>query len=249
MTDTSPMITLFTDFGLTGPYTGQMKAVLACRAPGIPVIDLFSDAPAFSVKASSCLLAAYMEIFPSDTVFLSIIDPGVGSARLPIAVRAFEKWFVGPDNGLFEHIIRRADRVEAYEIISDQASVSVSFHGRDIFAPVAAALAMGDMPASMTPISTARLVRPDGPDDLAEIIYIDGYGNCMTGIRAGHFQQKEIFVGGTAVPGATCFSDVAAGKPLIYANANGLMEIAVNQGRADRQLGLSVGAALDVTVR
>lgn len=240
------MIVLFTDFGLAGPYTGQMKAVLAQRAPGVPVIDLFSDAPAFSAKASSYLLAAYMEIFPAGTVFLSVVDPGVGSDRLPIALKASGKWFVGPDNGLFEHILRPAGEAEIWQISVDDAAVSASFHGRDVFAPMAAALALGTRPVSLTPLSMDQLVRPDWPDDLNEIVYIDGYGNCMTGIRAARFTGNEIVIGPAVIPKAHNFSDVPAHEPLIYANANGLMEIAVNQGRADQTLNLSVGSAFRI---
>jgi S-adenosylmethionine hydrolase len=102
------MIVLFTDFGLQGPYTGQMKAVLHQMAPGMPVIDLFADAPVGNPKASAYLLAAYAGWFAPGSVFLCVIDPGVGSARPPIIVEADGRWYVGPGNGLFELIQRRA---------------------------------------------------------------------------------------------------------------------------------------------
>src|SRR5262245_5142495 len=98
------MIVLFTDFGLSGPYTGQMKAVLGQMAPGTPVIDLFADAPVGNPKASAYLLAAYAAWFTTGTIFLCVVDPGVGGARLPVIVEADGRWFVGPDNGLFELI-------------------------------------------------------------------------------------------------------------------------------------------------
>src|SRR5499427_3579133 len=102
------MIVLFTDFGLEGPYTGQMKAVLHRMAPGIPVIDLFADAPVGNPKASAYLLAVYAEWFPVGTVFLCVVDPGVGGTRPAVIVEADGRWYVGSGNGLFELVERRA---------------------------------------------------------------------------------------------------------------------------------------------
>ena len=103
------MIALFTDFGLHGPYTGQMKAVLHQMAPGVPVIDLFADAPAGNPKAAAYLLAAYAAWFPTGTIFLCVVDPGVGGERPPLIIEADERWYVGPGNGLFELVQRRAN--------------------------------------------------------------------------------------------------------------------------------------------
>ena|SRR5437899_1829182 len=102
------MIVLFTDFGLEGPYTGQMKAVLHQMAPGIPTIDLFADAPAGNPKAAAYLLAAYAQWFAAGTTFLCIVDPGVGGPRPPVILEADGCWYVGPGNGLFELVERRA---------------------------------------------------------------------------------------------------------------------------------------------
>jgi putative tryptophan/tyrosine transport system substrate-binding protein len=107
------MVVLFTDFGLQGPYPGQMKAVLYQMAPAAPVIDLFADAPVGNPKASAYLLASYAEWFPAGTVFLSVIDPGVGGTRPPIILEADGRWYVGPGNGLFELVERRANVILA----------------------------------------------------------------------------------------------------------------------------------------
>ena len=135
------MIVLFTDFGLAGPYTGQMKAVLARDAPGQPVIDLFADAPSRNPRAAAYLLAAYAAWFPAGTVFLAVVDPGVGGIRAPLIVSADGCCYVGPDNGLFELVLRRAREAQVWEITWQPAALSASFHGRDLFAPVAAKLA------------------------------------------------------------------------------------------------------------
>jgi S-adenosyl-L-methionine hydrolase (adenosine-forming) len=110
------LIVLFTDFGLYGPYTGQMKAVLHQMAPGIPVVDLFADAPVGNPKPSAYLLAAYAVWFAAGTVFLCIVDPGVGGARPAIILKADGRWYVGPGNGLFELVLRRAGKMRSWDI-------------------------------------------------------------------------------------------------------------------------------------
>lgn len=240
------MIVLFTDFGLAGPYTGQMKAVLLRDAPGVPVIDLFADAPACNPRAAAYLLAAHAAWFPRRTVVLAVVDPGVGGRRAPLAILADGRWYVGPDNGLFEIVLRRAATAQLWEIAWRPAALSASFHGRDLFAPVAALIARGEAPAwQARPPDSAR--RPDWPDDLAEIVYIDHYGNAMTGLRAATVPaQARLSAGGRAIEPARTFSDAAPGAALWYENSNGLVEIAVNLGRADKTLGLAIGSAIVV---
>ena len=140
------MIALFTDFGLQGPYTGQIKAVLYDMAPGVPVIDLFADAPAGNPQASAYLLSAYSAWFPERTVFLCVVDPGVGGARPALVVEADGRQYVGPGNGLFELVRRRARETRTVEIDWRPERLSASFHGRDLFAPVAAMLARASSP-------------------------------------------------------------------------------------------------------
>src|SRR6516225_11333685 len=141
-----PMIVLFNDFGLEGPYTGQVKNVLCRTAPGVPVVDLFANAPAGKPKPAAYLLAAYGVWFPPGTVLLAVIDPGVGGPRPAVIVEAGGRWYVGPDNGLFELVRRRAESARTWEILWRPETMSESFHGRDLFAPVAGQLARGDYP-------------------------------------------------------------------------------------------------------
>jgi S-adenosylmethionine hydrolase len=240
------MIVLFTDFGLEGPYTGQVKAVLYQIAPGVPVIDLFADLPASKPKPAAYLLAAYATWFPPGTVVLAVVDPGVGSARDAVIVEADGRWYVGPDNGLFELVMRRADRVRSWEIPWRPEGLSASFHGRDLFAPTAARLARGDMAAALTrPSQIGRY--PDWPDDLPEIVYIDRYGNAMTGLRAALLPEAaRLAAGDRVLARRRTFSDVPEGEAFWYENSNGLAEIAVNAGRAAAVLGLGVGSAVAV---
>lgn len=239
------MIVLFTDFGLCGPYTGQMKAVLHTLAPGVPVVDLLSDAPAFDPRSSAYLLAAYAQPFPAGTVFLAIVDPGVGGDRLPCVVRADDRWFVGPENGLFELIMRRAVApILCWQIDWRPQRLSSTFHGRDLFAPVAARLALGEPPpGGMLPAESLR--RLEWPDDLPAIVYIDGYGNAVSGLRAASVPSSAAIVaGGVACLRARTFSDVPKGHPFWYENADGLVEIAVNSGRAADLFPFSPGTKL-----
>ncbi|MCH6586961.1 MAG: SAM-dependent chlorinase/fluorinase [Proteobacteria bacterium] len=248
------MIVLFTDFGPAGPYLGQMKAVLARDAPGVAVIDLLSDAPAFDARSSAYLLAAYAPEFPAGTVFLCVVDPGVGGARAPLAVSAAERWYVGPDNGLIAIVMRRAGAAQAggpkvWEIVWRPERLSATFHGRDLFAPVAARLARGESPpGDERPAERVRaMAGTDWPDDLARIVYIDHYGNAVTGLRAAQLAPAAVLrAAGRELHRAAHFSDLPRGQPFWYENANGLAEIAVNQGRAAQDLGLALGAEVAV---
>jgi S-adenosyl-L-methionine hydrolase (adenosine-forming) len=240
------MIALFTDFGLAGPYTGQVKAVLAREAPNIPVIDLFADAPAFDPRSAAYLLAAYAPTLPEGAVVMAIVDPGVGTERKPLIVEADGLRFVGPDNGLFEIVRRRARRFAAWTIDWRPSVLSNTFHGRDLFAPVAAGLARGERPPASSVEPTA-LSRPDWPDDLSAIVYIDIYGNALTGIRATSLPTEAMLVvGGRRVARGRTFADTPVGEALWYENANGLAEIAVNRGRADTVLDLRPGSPVTV---
>lgn len=239
------MIVLFTDFGLAGPYVGQMHAVFAQQAPGVPVIDLFHDVPNHDVRAGAYLLPAYARGFPPGTVFVCVVDPGVGGARRPVMLRADRRWYVGPDNGLFHVLATRAAQVECLEIRWQPPHPSASFHGRDWFAPVAAQLTRGVVPES----APAALTPPGGdwPADLAQIVYVDRFGNAVTGLRAaGLARSARLRIRGTTVAFARTYGEVGVGQGFWYENSNGLAEIAVNQGRASESFGIAVGDGLDI---
>ena len=241
------MIVLFTDFGLEGPYTGQVQAVLQQTAPGIAAIPLFADAPAGQPKPSAYLLAAYAAWFPEGTVFLCVVDPGVGGDRRAVVAEADGKLFVGPDNGLFDLVLRRAAASSLWEIAWRPESLSASFHGRDLFAPVAARLARGDQLAEMARRGDDRAAERVWPDDLAEIVYIDHYGNALTGLRGARVAAgARLRAGGQSVASAATFSAVPEGDAFWYVNSNGLAEIAVNGGSAGAVLGLRVGSPVAV---
>ncbi len=235
------LVALFTDFGGDGLYVGQMKAVLARLAPRVPVVDLMSNAPVFNPRASAYLLAALAGSMPAGTLFLGVVDPGVGSDRGALAVRAGSRWFVGPDNGLFSRAWRDAEAVEIRSIEWRPPGCSDSFHGRDLFAPVAGQLCRGERPAGR-PLEPGDLVGADWPDQLEEVIYVDHFGNLVTGIRAGSLDlASQLLVGGERVAYARTFSSVPGGAPFWYRNSIGLVEIAANRGRACELLGVAEG--------
>lgn len=239
------MLFLYTDFGLEGPYVGQMRASIAQAVPGLPAIDLCHDLAPFNPRAAGGLLAALIPQLPDNAVVVGVIDPGVGSHRAPVVLEADGRHFVGPDNGLFSPAAKQARQAVWHHLAWRPPGMSASFHGRDLFAPAGARLAAGQ-PLELAPMNT-RPVGDDWPLDLAEIVYIDHFGNAMTGLSASRFPgQATLRAGNRVIPRARTFSDVTAGKPLCYENSIGLMEIAVNQGSAVELLGLQVGEKVTV---
>jgi S-adenosylmethionine hydrolase len=237
-------IALITDFGAAGPYQGQMRLRLSELVPQTPVFDLVADLPPFRPDLGAYLLPALIRDLPLGTLHLCVVDPGVGGDRAALVVEADGNWFVGPDNGLLAIIARRARRARVLRVDWRPERLSDSFHGRDLFAPIAAALAAGRMPAA-TPLPAGSLVGSGWPNEVSCVLYADGYGNLITGLRADG-QDRSSILGACEreIPFARTFCEVPAGTPFWYEDAFGLVEIAVNQGRADRVLGLAPGDAV-----
>jgi len=243
------MILLFTDFGSADLYVGQVKVAIFTRAPGVMVVDLLNDAPNFDIRSSAHLLAAMTPQFEIGSVCMAVVDPGVGSARGAVVMLADEKWYVGPDNGLLAVVAARASKVELWNITWRPDGLSNSFHGRDLFAPIAAWIEKGAFPHGKLADSVSLQVHIDAAD-LPEIIYIDHYGNAMTGLRAGALPLSgKLLVSETVLEYAPVFSDVPYGTPFWYENSIGLIEIAVNRGSAALMLGLKVGGRVRERVK
>jgi len=234
------MILLFTDFGANGPYLGQMEAVLRLVSPSSPVINLLSNAPMGEPVLSSYLLAALAVDLPPNSVFVCVVDPGVGGEREPVVLGADGRWFVGPDNGLLNTVAAQSQAITWRTVTWRPKNLSASFHGRDLFAPVAGRLALGDVAWGQAPWQ--------GPDlsqwqqDLVAIVYFDHYGNAITGLRHSEaLDGRLLLINDLRIPQARTFSDMPKGAPFWYRNSLGLVEIAVNRGRAEQSLGLSLG--------
>src|SRR5688572_20962871 len=211
------MIVLCTDFG-EGPYMGQMEAAILALDPRCPIVRLFSDLPPFNARAAAYLLAAYPPDFPSGSIFLCIIDPGVGSDRAAVAINADGYWFVGPDNGLFNVLCKRAERLERWSIDYVPTKLSASFHGRDIFAPVAAQIARGERVPGQ-PITAIETPWLSWPDELWQIVYLDRFGNAITGMRASSIAATaRLTVGAHIFEPRRVFSEAEPGLPFWYEN-------------------------------
>lgn len=211
--------------------------MLAARAPRATVIDALHDAPDFGIEPAAHLLFSLASEYPAGSVFLAVVDPGVGGRRDAVVVQADGRRFVGPDNGLFSVVWAQSRSPKCWRIGWRPARLTSSFHGRDLFAPVAAALA--------TRVPRGWLVRKAAPDvllrgdELPRVIYIDHYGNAVTGLR--RFKKGwRLRVGGRTLDYARTFE--AARGPFWYENSMGLVEIAAPRGSAARRLRLRIGS-------
>lgn len=241
-------IALVTDFGGPGPYVGQVRLLLSGLLPRLPVIDLISDLAPFRADLAAYFLPALVRDMPARTLYLCVVDPGVGGARAALAIAADGDWYLGPDNGLLALVARRATRARLLRIDWRPRVLSSSFHGRDLFAPVAAMLCEGRTPPS-TEIDKGALIGSHWPSRLAKVIYADTYGNLITGVQASDLNPGlRLRIGGHELSHARTFCEVSPGQAFWYWNAFGLMELAVNQGDARRVLGLGLGAPIELPI-
>lgn len=207
-------------------------------------MDALHDAPDFGIEPSAHLLAALALEYPSGSVFLTIVDPGVGGKRDAIVVKADGRTFVGPDNGLLSILWQRARRRKCSRIAWRPKRLTSSFHGRDLFAPVAAALATRRLPRGWLAAKASPESLLDA-EDLAQVVYVDHYGNCVTGIRAKTLSRTAVLRAGARVVRYARAFEAARGA-FWYENSMGLAEIALPRGSAARALGLRVGYAIRI---
>ncbi len=239
-----PLITLLTDFGTADGYVAEMKGVLYSLVPDATVVDLSHDIPAHDVELARLTVARYWRRFPARTVHLVVVDPGVGTTRAALAVHADGRSFVGPDNGVLSPALLLGDAQAV--VLPVPAAVSRTFHGRDVFAPAAAALASGAPVQSLGEAAVSPVVRrtrePTRREDgaiLGEVIAIDRFGNAITnlvGVRAG-----VVAAAGRPVPVRATYADVASGAPVALTGSSGLLEVAVRDGSAHSTLALKRG--------
>lgn len=245
------MIVLFTDFGSHDPYVGQVKARLHELAPTQQVVDLLHEAPDYNAHAGAHLIAALAQPFPPGTVFVCVVDPGVGGERDGLILTAGGHWFVGPDNGLLSIVGARRRSTSAHDakwwrIRHDARTVAPTFHGRDVFAPLAARIANGDFPFDTVCETCGPRVEFD-PGELARVIYLDHFGNAWTGVRAANLPHTtRVRVAGREFAYAETFSKVEKGSGFWFVNSVGLLEIAANRSHAAREFGLEVGSRVEI---
>ena len=256
-----PVIALLTDFGLQDHYLGSMKGVILATCPGASLVDLCHQVPAHDILAGALMLDASYRHFPGGTVFLAVVDPGVGSQRRAIAIGAGRWLFVGPDNGLFSFVLEAHPRAEVRLLANPllfRVPLSPVFHGRDLFGPTAAQLARGLPLDEVGPVASDPVLlawpqperQPDGW--LGSVIQVDRFGNLVTTLTeaelgsAGERGSLEVEAGGRILPLVAHYSAVAPGEPCALVGSSGRLEIAVNRGRADRFAGwgLTLGVRL-----
>ena len=235
-----------------------MKGVIATRAPGVPVVDVSHGIPAQNVMAGALVLKAAAPWFPAGTVHVAVVDPGVGTARRAICIETPAARFVGPDNGLLSLAAPPADVRRVVEITNERHLLSPrsrTFHGRDVFAPAAAALAAGVPPSELGP-DVAGIVRLDVPAPVrdggalrGQVIYTDGFGNLATNIDAASLPATvaRVEIGARRIDGVVAtYGAVATGELLALVNSWGGLEVARRDGDARMLLGVDVGAPVTV---
>jgi S-adenosylmethionine hydrolase len=250
------LITLTTDFGTRDWFVGTMKGVIARVAPEAKVIDLTHDLPQGDIRAGAFALAASCRFLPKGTVHLAVVDPGVGSQRKAIAVQTADYLFVGPDNGLLSWALAR-ERVQTVRAVQNGRyflqPVSRTFHGRDVFAPVAAHLSRGVPLHRLGPKleEFKRLpwptVKRQAGEVMGEVVYIDRFGNVITNIGSETRSKAanaaaRVFQGRRRLcPLAEFYQAVSPGRAVAVFGSSGFLEIAINGGNAARKLGLNIG--------
>jgi len=245
------IITLLTDYGTTDSYVGEVKGVLLSLAPGCTLIDLTHEVRPGDVAGAAYVLSRTWGRYPEGCVHLVIVDPGVGTTRAGVALRAAGQAFVGPDNGLFGCLVDQPG-LEAVDLAIPPRA-SNTFHGRDVFAPAAAALARG---APLVSLGAAHHRAPlrlpasvpvhEGKVVIGEVTYVDRFGNLITNLTTDVVPPYAVLEMDALVIGPlkSTFGDVPAGALVAYVGSGGCVEIAVHGGSAARRLGLGVGGKI-----
>jgi hypothetical protein len=259
------VIGLFTDYGWDDPYVAQLKGVILTVNPGARLLDITHSVTPFNVTEGAWLLDQCAEEFPAGTIFVAVVDPQVGTDRDPILLETAKgKFFVGPDNGLFTQVLAHEGFSKAWKLDKPQffraGDISRTFHGRDIFGPVAAQLAAGVDPERLgTSIKTLLLLSVkeatfSGGMISTEVLHIDRYGNVILNLQSGGDMAAKLKEGNLvkisigkesySAPLVKTYGEVEKGRLLLLYGGSGLLEIGVNQGSAARQLKVEPGASI-----
>lgn len=257
------IVTLTTDFGTSDWFVGTMTGVVLSINPRASVVNVTHEIPAGDIRDGAFVLAASCRYFPKNTVHVAVVDPGVGGPRKAVAVRTTNYFFVGPDNGVLSFALAR-EKIKAIRVLANEAlflpGVGRTFHGRDVFAPVAAHLSNGLSIERVGPPAKA-FVQLDWPapwrrrDAIeGEIVRLDRFGNAITNIPSDMIGEREIVGAVVGKERISCplkpfYQAVAAGKPVAVVGSHGFIELAVNGGSAAKSLGLRVGDGVLVKAR
>ena len=261
----SGIITLTTDFGLYDPYVAMMKGVILSINPEARVVDISHQIKAGSIMKAASFVHESFLFFPEGTVHVAVVDPGVGSDRRLIGIKAGGHFFVGPDNGIFWLVVE--DHKETKTIHLTESTyflppISHTFHGREVFAPVAAHLSRGvDLETMGSKISDPCILHFPGPQKkgkilCGQIMRVDNFGNLITNI---HRNDLDLFLESVSVvievgdliirKLSTVYADAGEGEPLALINSSNWLEIAVNLGRASQYVGLAPEQIVETEVK
>jgi S-adenosylmethionine hydrolase len=258
-----PILTLTTDFGLSDHYVGVMKGVILGICPQAQIVDVTHGVTPFEITEGAYLIAQAYRFFPPKTVHVVVVDPGVGTARRPILMEAAGQYFIAPDNGVLSMVYSREKH--KIRLISNERyfrePVSRTFHGRDIFAPVAAHLCAGVLPSKLgKPIED--YLRPAFEKPMrtgkrtwnGRILKLDRFGNIITNFRAGDFPNLEqrsfmMQIGSQEISVITRnYTQAGPGELFVIVGSSGYLEVSVNQGSAAKLIGCETGAAAELTI-
>ncbi len=251
-----PVIVLLTDFGSLDPYVGQMKGVLLREAPDAVIVDLCHEVHAHNVVQAGFLLQASRAHFPPQSIFLAVVDPGVGTSRSILIAQRANQLFMAPDNGLLSFLIH--EPVSWWKVDPKFEAESTTFHGRDIFAPLAARLAQGAAVQSLASrVAAGAVVRRDmawaknaGRILDCTVLHVDRFGNCLLNLRAEDFprlRRSWTLGDGRTVTESSTYADLAPGCIGLLPGSQGVMELALNQGDCARLLDLQPGQPIRLT--
>ncbi len=254
------ILTLLSDFGDCDVYVGVMKGVIAQVNPEIRVVDLTHQIPPQNIAAGRFCLMSACSYFPNGTVHLAVVDPGVGGMRRAVAVEFAEGFLVAPDNGILGGVLSRSRAIRAVELTNPQywriPEPSCTFHGRDIFAPVAAHLASGisllEVGNEIDPASLVELDLPKCRQIINGVVgciqYIDVFGNLVTNIPGSYvlFKNWCVNVALLRIPGGETYSHVEIGNAVALVGSEGWVEIAINRGNAQLQLQIQLAETVEL---
>jgi S-adenosylmethionine hydrolase len=262
-----PVVTLLTDFGARDPFVGIMKGVILGICPHAALVDLCHEVPAHDILAGSFLLAMAVKAFPAGTIHVAVVDPGVGGARRALLAEIDDQRFLAPDNGLLTYPLAAARQRRIRHLTSHEYwrhPVSTSFHGRDVFAPVAGHLAAGVECSRFGPeiedpqcLEIPRLTRSSSGSFRATIVWIDRFGNCITNIAQSDLEPVASLVNSTVHVHVgdrplgrlvACFAEVPPGQAGALLGSAGYLELFCNQGNLAQQWDLTAGDQISVAL-
>lgn len=264
---TAPIITLLSDFGLRDPYVAEMKAVILSICPQARLVDISHKIEKFNIRMGAFVLASAATYFPKGSIHMAVVDPGVGTKRRAILVEAENRFFVGPDNGLLMLAAKKEGIRHVINITNKRymlTRVSRTFHGRDIFAPTAAHLAIGVAPADfgseIHDYMVPQFAKPGSTNNalLGEVIHVDDFGNIVTNISKVELEKKGIREGAMLrlrlkdkpikLKFCSTYGEVPDGEALTLIGSHDFLEISVNRGNASKKFGAKEGDAVTVVL-